>query len=302
MGIVYLNTRFSPSDKAKISILDRGLLYGDGVFETMRAYKGVVFRLEKHVERLFKSLEILGIRLEIDKAKIEKIVYKLLDKNGLSASRGKDAYVKIIVTRGASGGLLIPVGTCRATFLVYGLPHKGHPENIYKRGIKTFIAGAKCNEKSKVAGKKTLNYLDNVLCRYEAKKRGFDDGIFINTEGFVSEATSSNIFLVKRKNLFTPCLESGCLPGITREEVIRLARKFLRRKVNQGFIKIGALYSADEIFLTNSLAEIVPVVRVNKHVIGRGKPGPVTGNLRGLFRDSVNRYRVKWKIDKRDFL
>ena len=297
MSIAYLNNTFIPLDKAKISILDRGFLYGDGVFETMRAYEGVVFRLEKHIERLFKSLKALRIRLEAEPSKIQKIVYKLLDKNGL-----KGAYVKIIVTRGKSSGLLIPPEIHRATLAVYALPYKGHPAKIYKRGIKVFLAESRCNEKSRIAGKKTLNYLDNILRRYEAKKRRFDDAIFMNTESFVSEATSSNIFLVKGKELSTPSLESGCLPGITRDEVIHLAKRFLRHEVNKGFIKPGALYGADEIFLTNSLAEIIPIVRVDKHVIGKGTPGPVTEKLRELFRNSVSRYLGKWKIDKKDFL
>lgn len=298
MSIVYLINKFIPLDKAKISILDRGFLYGDGVFETMRAYEGVVFRLEKHIERLFKSLKALRIRLGTDKSKMQKIVYKLLDKNKL-----KDAYIKIIVTRGKSTGLLIPSETQpAATLAVYALPYKGHPGGVYKRGIKVFLAKPACNEKSRIAGKKTLNYLDNILCRYEAKKRRFDDAILINTRGFVSEATSSNIFLVKGRKLFTPCLESGCLPGITRNEVIRLVKRLLGHRINRGFIKVAALYGADEIFLTNSLAEIIPVVRVDNHVIGRGMPGPVTEKLRELFRNSVNRYRAKWKIDKKDFL
>ncbi|UCD55670.1 MAG: aminotransferase class IV [Candidatus Omnitrophota bacterium] len=294
--MVYLINKFVPLDKAKISILDRGFLYGDGVFETMRAYEGVVFHLEKHIGRLFKSLKMLRIRPGIDKPKMQKIVYKLLDKNKL-----KDAYIKIIVTRGKSTGLLIPPETRPATLAVYALPYKWHPGNIYKRGIKVFLARPGCNEKSPAAGKKTLNYLDNILCRYEAKKRRFDDAILINTKGFVSEATSSNIFLVKEEKLFTPCLESGCLPGITRDEIIRLAKRFWHG-INEGFIKTDTLYGADEVFLTNSLAEIVPVVRIGNHVIGRGAPGPVTEKLRGLFRDSVNRYRAKWKIDKKSFL
>ncbi len=294
MSIAYLNNSFIPLDKAKISILDRGFLYGDGVFETMRAYGGIVFRLEKHIERLFKSLKALGIRIEADKPKTQKIVYKLLEKNKL-----KEAYVKIIVTRGRSAGLLIPSAVHRPTFAVYALPYKEEPGNVYKRGIKVFLARPRYNEKSATTGKKTLNYLDNILCRYEAKKRRFDDAVFINTEGFVSEATSSNIFLAKGKKLFTPCLKAGCLPGITRDEVIHLAKRFLKNDVKETLIRAGALYGADEIFLTNSLAEIIPVVRVDNHVIGRGMPGPLTGKLRKVFRDSVNGYSGKRKIGKK---
>lgn len=276
MNIAYLNNKFIPLNEAKVSILDRGFLYGDGAFETMRAYKGIVFHLEKHIGRLFDSLKALGIRPGIDKSKLEKIVYKLLNKNKL-----KNAYVKIIVTRGN------PVSPefHRATLAVYTLLYKGYPAKIYKKGIKVLLGRAACNEKSRIAGKKTLNYLNNILWRLECKKKKFDDAIFINTNGFISEATSSNIFLVKGRKIFTPCLKTGCLPGITRDEIICLAKKFLKHKVSRGFIRASALYNASEIFLTNSLAEILPVVRVGKRIIGEGKPGPVTEKLRKLFSE-----------------
>lgn len=285
MSTAYLNNRLVPLDKAKISILDRGFLYGDGVFETMRSYKGVVFRIEKHIERLFKSLKTLRIRPEINKSRMQKIVYNLLERNGFSASGGKDAYIKIAVTRGKSVGLLIPSGKTRASLAIYALPYKPLPKNIYKKGIKVFLSGARSNERCPITGHKTLNYLSNVLCRYDARKKGFDDAVLINTKGFVSEASSSNIFLVKGKNISTPCLESGILPGITRAEVIRLARKFLKNKVSEMFIKANGLYGADEVFLTNSLAEIIPVVKVDNRIVGRGKPGPVTKKIMELFEN-----------------
>jgi branched-chain amino acid aminotransferase len=296
MRIAYLNTKFIPEEKAKVSILDRGFLYGDGAFETMRAYKGIIFHLEPHIDRLFNSLKMLRIRAGVNKTKIQKIVYKLITKNKL-----KNAYVKIIVTRGRSSGLLIPSETRKGTLAIYALPYGGCPRDIHERGIKVFISRTRYNEKSKVAGKKTLNYLDNILCRYEAKKRKFDDAVFINTEGGVVEATSSNIFLVKNGKLFTPSLQSGCLPGITRNEVIRLTKKFLENRIKESFIKENALYSADEIFLTNSLAEIVPVAKVDNSIIGKGVPGNFTKKLKRLFRESVKRYCSK-EIDKKDIL
>lgn len=283
MRVAYLNNRFVPLDKAKISVLDRGFQYGDGVFETMRSYKGVVFRLEKHIERLFKALKALGIRPKIKPPEIQKIIYKLLEKNKL-----RNAYIKVVITRGKSQGLLIPSGKTEPTVAIYALAYKKLPRNVYEKGLKVFLSKSRYNEKSKIAGKKTLNYLDNVLCRYEAKEKGFDDAILLNIKGFISEATSSNIFLVKRNKLLTPCPESGVLPGITRKEVIHLAKRFLKHKVIEDFIKRDALYSAQEIFLTNSLVEIMPVVKIDKYIVGDGKPGPVTKKLIGLFKDVVN--------------
>jgi len=177
-----------------------------------------------------------------------------LDKNRLG-----NAYIKIIVTRGKSGGLLVPSARTRPTLVIYALPYKKSAKNIYQKGIRVFLSKSGYNEKSKIAGKKTLNYLDNILCRYDAKNKNLDDVILTNTKGFVSEASSSNIFLVKGKKIYTPCIASGILPGITREEVISLARKFLKSEVREDFIKVNTLYGADEIFLTNSLVEIMPV-------------------------------------------
>lgn len=282
VNMIYLNTRFVPLDKAKISILDRGFLYGDGVFETMRSYGGVVFRLEEHIERLSRSLKTLHIRPRVSKSKIQKIVYRLLDRNRL-----KNAYIKIIVTRGRSTGLLAPSPKTRPTLVIYAMPYKKFTKDIYQKGIRVSLSKSRYNEKSKLAGNKTLNYLDNILYRYDAGRKNFDDAILANTKGFISEASSSNIFLVKGKKVVTPCLESGCLPGITRQEIIRLAGKFLKNKVCETFIRTNTLYSADEIFLTNSLAEIVPVVKVDNRVVGDGKPGPLTKRLMELFRDAA---------------
>lgn len=275
MRIAYLNNKFLPLDKAKVPILDRGFLYGDGVFETMRSYEGIVFRLEKHIARLFGSLKALGIRPKIAKYKIEKIVYKLLKKNKL-----KDVYVKIIVTRGAN----FP------TFLVYALPYVPPPENIYKKGARLYVSETRLNEKSEIAGHKTLNYLHNILCRYKAEQKACYDAVLINTDDFIAETTSSNIFLVKRKKIYTPSVKSGILPGITRSEVMRLANKNLKNRVNENFMKIDALYEADEVFLTNSLVEIMPVTKIGKHIVGAGGPGPITKNLMSLYRDAVREY------------
>jgi len=271
MKIAYLGKKFVPLNKAKIPITDRGFLYGDGVFETMRAYDGAVFRLEKHTERLFNSLKALHIRPPIAKTKIEKIVYQLLRKNRL-----KNAYTKVIVTR-------------ESKIAIYVLPVKSIPEKTYKKGIKVIVSTHRLNEKSGLAGHKTLNYLQNMLCRGEAEKKDAREAILLNTNGFVSEAASSNIFIVKEKKIFTPHLFCGILPGITREEVISLAKRFLKKKVNETYIRPRALYGADEIFLTNSLVEVLPVVKVGKYIVGEGTPGPVTKELEKCYKNATRK-------------
>src|SRR4030042_4012130 len=298
MKIAYLDDKFVPLDRAKVSILDRGFLYGDGVFETMRSYRGTVFRLEEHVGRLSRALKIIHIDLKLRFSKIEKIIYNWLDRNKLSACDcgGKDAYIKIITTRGRSSGLLAPPGRTRATFVVYALRYDPPPKRVYEEGIKTVISKEGTNERSVIAGYKTLNYLHNILCRYEAVKKGFEDAVLINTKGFVSEASSSNIFVVKRKELFTPCLKSGCLAGITRNEVTRIAKRILKYKHKESYVKISDLYNADEVFITNSLAEIMPVVKIDNRAIGSGRPGPVTKEVIALYKDSVEEYLKKKKI------
>ncbi|MFH1593500.1 MAG: aminotransferase class IV [Candidatus Omnitrophota bacterium] len=284
MQIAFLNNRFISLNKARVPILDRGFLYGDGVFETMRAYKGVVFRLEKHMNRLFRSLKLFELVPKMSKKKMQYMIYELLKK-----SRLKSAYIKVMVTRGISKGLLAPKRITAPTVAAYALTYRAPKKSIYGEGYKVLISRSSINEDSAVAGHKTLNYLQNILCRNEAEKRGFDDALLVNMKGYISESTSSNLFLIKRKKIYTPTLECGILPGITREEVIRIAR-FSGYSVCESPIREKALYDADEIFLTNSLTEIVPVVKVNDRVIADGKPGTDTKALMDLFKESVNEY------------
>jgi len=283
MSVAYLNKRFIPLNKANISILDRGFLYGDGVFETMRSYNGAVFRLEKHTSRLFKSLKALGIRPPAPKKEIEKKVYKLLRKNKLSG----DAYIKIIVTRGKAKGLLLLRGKSRPTLAIYALAYRAPSRGVYAKGIKVSLFRTGCNRNYRIARHKTLNYLPNVLWRYEAEQKGSSEAILINANGMLSEATSSSIFLVKGEKLYTPSLRCGILPGITREEVIHLAEKILKIKVRQIFMKKSFLYNASEIFLTNSLAEIMPVRKIDNYTVGKGTPGPLTKRLIGAYKHVV---------------
>jgi len=283
MNIAYLNNKFVPLDKAKVSVLDGGFLYGDGAFETMRAYNGVVFRPEKHISRLFRSLKALGIRPGASKRKIEKKVRELLKKNRFSG----DAYIKVIITRGRRGGLLFARDISRSFLVIYALKYKAPAKTVYTKGIKVSVSRRGFSRDCPMVEHKTLNYLPNILWRRAAKKHGFDDTILLNTDGFISEASTSNVFIVKGKKIYTPSLRCGILPGITREEVIRLAKKFL--DVSESRISPREAQNADEVFLTNSLAEIVPVVKIGKKPVGKGKPGPLTMELRERFKAVVSK-------------
>ena len=285
MRVAYLNKKFIPLKKAKISMLDRGFLYGDGVFETMRSYSGAVFLLEEHLERLSRSLKRLGIKANMKKPRIKKVVYDLLKKNNL-----KNAYIKIIVTRGKSSGLLVPRRPVKPTIAIYVLPYTGLNNKLHEYGVKLGICKTRLNEQSAIVGNKTLNYLDNILCRYDAENKNFDDNIIVNTRGFVSETTSSNIFAVRKNILYTPSLKSGCLPGITRKEILRISRSLLKVKVKETLIKQNSLFKSDEIFISNSLIEILPAKSVGNKIIGEGSPGPVTKELIKLYRASVYKY------------
>ena len=285
MKIAYLNNRFLPLRRAKISVLDRGFMYGDGIFETMRSYNGTVYLLERHLDRLFSSLGSLRIDPGITKKKLEKKVHTLLAKNKL-----KSAYVKIIVTRGTSEGLLVPSGKTDPTIAMFVLPHAPLPRAVYEKGIRACIAEVNINKGSPADGKKTLNYIANILFRMDSRENGFEDAIFMNSDGSVTEATSSNLFIVDGKKIYTPPVKSGILPGITREEIIRLVRRRSARAIQEKCIKKNDLFDADELFLTNSISEVVPVVKVGGRTIGRGSPGKVTGDIASLFKASVGEY------------
>ena len=282
MQVAFLNGKFVPLVNAKVSILDRGFLYGDGVFETMRSYSGKVFQLERHIDRLLISLKILRIKIPYTKNKLCLLVDRALRLNKLN-----NAYIKLLVTRGVTpGGIDIPK-TTKPTLLIYVSPLGGIAEGIYKKGIKINFACVDKNEKSFIARIKSLNYLDNILARAEARDGGFDEAVFVNAKGNVAEATTSNIFMVKRSTLITPPLRAGLLPGITRQVVIQIIKKYFRNKICEKNIKPDDLFNADEIFLTNSILEIVPVVKLGRKRIGTGKPGIFTNLVRIFYRTEV---------------
>jgi len=296
MKVVYLNGRFIPLKEAKVSCLDRGFQYGDGVFETMRSYKGCVFYIEKHINRIFRSLKEIHIRIPLTQKKTIKIIYDLLKKNILDSGRKKrqDGYIKIIITRGISKGLLYQRESSTPTVFAYSIPFKEPSRAFYRKGITASISKIYVSKYIPTRRYKTLNYLDNILCRFDAVNRSYDDTFLVNSEGFMTEATSSNLFMVVKNRLYTPRINSGIFPGITRSIIIKLARA-LNLPVKECSIKPSSLKKADEIFITNSLSEITPVVNVDRKKIGRGILGDITRALRKAFKEHINEYCKRTK-------
>ena len=267
-SLVYLNGKFLPENKAKVSCLDKGFIYGFGLFETMRSYNGKVFYLDAHINRLRKSCKILGLSV-FSKRNLGNYVIKTLETNRLS-----DAYIRLNLWK-ADNRINISVVTKK--FDMY-------KPFMYKRGKEAIISNFRVDENSPLAGLKTMNYLNFLLARQAAYKRGADEAILLNTKGEVAEGSRSNIFLVKKKVLYTPLLDSGCIPGIARGIVFRIAKRIKVRVFKQR-MRVKDLLNADEAFLTNSLMEIMPLVKVNNILIARGLPGRITEMLLKKYRE-----------------
>lgn len=279
---VYINGKFFPEDKAMISIFDRGFLFGDGAFETMRAYNSKVFELEEHIKRLSATLKALKIEFPLKLSELPQLINSLLKHNHL-----QDAYIRIGITRGdSSGGFDIPKGI-KPTLYIITKPFKPYPESWYKRGVETTIVSIRKIPSSSFNSKlKTHSFLPNILARIEARKKGAFEGILLDENGYICEGAVSNIFFVKDNMLLTPSVQNDILSGITRQTVIELVKR-LGIKAREGRFKAERLFSCNGCFLTNSLMEIMPVRRVNSSFIGNGKPDKITKALISSYRDLV---------------
>jgi branched-chain amino acid aminotransferase len=281
--LVWLNGTLCPKKDAKISIDDRGFLLGDGVFETMRSYGSRVFRLDKHLTRLFDSLAIVHLSIPYTSVELGKAVNDTLEANQL-----QEAYIRLTVTRGQGGKGIDPPETPSPTIIIVARKFIPYPEQVYKEGLKTGISGIKQNLSSSIARIKSLNFLDHILARIEAREKGLDEAILLNTEDFICEGTVSNIFLVKHGNLITPDKESGILPGVTREAVTELAlREGIR--IEERKVQPSELKEADECFLTNTLMEVMPVSEIDGKKVGQGRPGPLTLHFMEWYKDLVRK-------------
>jgi branched-chain amino acid aminotransferase len=283
---VYINGKMFDMDNAKISIFDHGLLYGDGVFEGIRVYDRLIFKLKEHIDRLYASAHAIMLDVPIGKKQMVDAMIKTLKTNGL-----KDAYVRVIVTRGV-GDLGLDPRKCKgnSTVIIITDTIALYPEKFYKDGLSIVTVPARRDIPEGISPQiKSLNYLNNILAKIEAINAGVEEAIMLNQDGFVAECTGDNIFAVKNQTLMTPPVHIGILKGITRDAVIDLTAK-AKMPFREETMTRYDLYNADECFLTGSAAEIVPVVKIDGRVISIGKPGPVT--LR-LLRD----FHLLTKID-----
>ncbi len=277
---IYIDGEYYPKDQAKVSVYDHGLLYGDGVFEGIRAYNGRVFRLEEHLERLYASARCIKIEVPIELDEMREIVLSTCRRNEL-----KDAYIRLLVTRGVGDLGLDPRKCPKATVVCIADGIKLYPVEAYEQGLKMIIASTRKNSPDAISPRiKSMNYLNNILGKIEALNAGFPEAIMLDRHGYLTECTSENLFLVKNKVLYTPTAVVGILEGITRAVVIELAQK-LGYEVEMAFLTAHDLYVADEAFATGTGAEILPVVEVAGRTINTGKPGPMTAELLAAFRE-----------------
>ncbi|MGB4371307.1 MAG: branched-chain-amino-acid transaminase [Dethiobacteria bacterium] len=278
--IIYLNGKFVPEEEAVISVFDHGLLYGDGVFEGIRAYHNRVFRLSEHLQRLYQSAKSILLEIPLSIEEMQEVVLETLRRNNL-----RDAYIRLVVTRGKGDLGLDPQKCPEPSLFCIASSIQLYPEELYEKGLEviTVPTPRNCNEAVNPRIK-SLNYLNNILAKIEANLAGTMEAIMLNPQGYVAEATGDNIFIIKEGALFTPPRHANILEGITRNAVIELARQ-RGIEVKEELFTRHDLYIADQVFLTGTAAELIPVIKVDGRIIGTGKPEPVFYQLLKDFRE-----------------
>jgi branched-chain amino acid aminotransferase len=280
--LVYIDGEFYPKSQAKVSVFDHGLLYGDGVFEGIRAYNGSVFKLREHIDRLFQSAHAMMLQMPLTKEQTIEAVLETLRKN-----KRKDAYIRLVVTRGAGDLGLDPRKCPKATIFVIAGDIALHGDESKTKGVTTLISWVRRHPVDATSHEiKSLNYLNSVMAKIEANLAGADEAVCLDKNGFVAEGVGENIFIVKNGKLITPPRCSGALAGITAQVVKKLAAK-LNYEVEEANITPFQLLNAEEAFFSGTAAEIVPIREVNKRMIGDGKPGPVTKKLMSEFQKAI---------------
>lgn len=281
---VFLNQKFVSSRHAKISVHDHGFLYGDGVFETLRAYRGKLFRLDQHLSRLEQSAKQIHLNLPRSILSIRALLYQTLEINHL-----KEALVRLTITRGTSPWGENPRKDQRPTIFILARDFRGKPRSLYHKGIKARIHPKRMVPPDKTLSRiKSISFLKNVLARIEARQFGAEEAILLNDKGYVTEGAFSNLFLVRGGHLLTPASRSGLLEGITRQAVLDVAdsRDIPTKKA---LIHPKDLLEAEEVFFTNSSWEIMPATTIGETKIGTGKPGEMSKRLLAGFRELVKK-------------
>ncbi|MFA4028622.1 MAG: hypothetical protein GDYSWBUE_000638 [Candidatus Fervidibacterota bacterium] len=278
--LVYINGELVPKSDAKISVFDHGLLYGDGVFEGIRVYGGKVFRLDEHIDRLYESAHCIWLKIPMTKEEMRQAILQTVRANRLT-----DAYIRVVVTRGVGDLGLDPWKCSNPSIIIIADRIELFPSQLYENGIEAVIVSTRRNSPQALnPAIKSLNYLNNILAKIEAKSAGKQEAIMLTIDGYVAEGSGENIFIVKNGCLHTPPVYMGILRGITRGVVLELACK-LNIPAYETVLTPRDLYTADECFLTGTGAEIVPIVAIDERTINGGKPGPITRQLMRAFRE-----------------
>jgi branched-chain amino acid aminotransferase len=281
---VFIDGKYFDERSAKVSVFDHGLLYGDGVFEGIRAYNGRVFKLREHIDRLFYSAKAILLTLPMSHGELMRATVETCRRNKLN-----DGYIRLVVTRGVGTLGLNPNRCKRPSVIIIAGRIQLYPKELYQRGMEIVTVPTTRNLHAALnPAIKSLNYLNNILAKIEANNAGCEEAIMLNAEGFVAECTGDNLFIVKGGRLLTPPLSAGALYGITRGTVMDIARED-GLDVSEPNLTRYDLFNADECFLTGTGAEIIPVTKIDGRVIGDGKPGPVTRRL-------VSRYHALTKV------
>jgi branched-chain amino acid aminotransferase len=278
--IIYLNGSFVPKEEAKVSVFDHGLLYGDGVFEGIRFYNGRVFRLDEHLQRLYDSAKAIRMEIPLKPEEMEEAILETIRKNELH-----DGYIRAVVTRGPGDLGLDPDKCSEAFVFIIAASIALYPEEHYEIGLEVITVATRRNVPEALDPRiKSLNYLNNILAKIEAKNANVIEAIMLTNDGYVVECTGDNIFIIKNEILITPPTYIGALEGVTRNAVMDLARD-MQLEVREGIFNRYEVYTADECFLTGTAAEVIPVVKVDGRIIGNGSPGKMTGELDKRFRE-----------------
>jgi branched-chain amino acid aminotransferase len=276
---VYIDGTLYPKRKAKISVFDHGLLYGDGVFEGIRVYSGRIFRFAEHMDRLYEGAAVIRLQIPLSRPKLEQAVVDTVKASGMM-----DAYIRLVVTRGQGDLGLDPEKCSRSSIIIIVDKIQLYDEKLYQEGIQIITASTRRISPNMISQRvKSLNYLNNIIAKMEANLVGVPESLMLSADGYVCECSADNIFIVKRGELLTPSPEFPILLGVTRTVVMEIAvRKGV--PVRELPLTIQDVYVADECFLTGTGAELIPVISIDRRKIGSGKPGPVTGMLLEEFR------------------
>ena len=278
----YIDGRLYPKEEAKISVLDHGFLYGDGVFEGIRAYNGRVFRLEQHLDRLWQGAKTVMLQIPLSRDELRKAVLWTLRENRL-----RDAYIRLVVSRGVGDLGLNPQKCPRPSVIIITDSISLYPAELYERGMEVVSVSTRKNRPDALnPNVKSLNYLNQILGRLEVNRQGVPEGIMLNEDGHVAEATADNIFVVLKGVLVTPPAIAGILLGITRGTVLELAARE-GIPTEERLFTLHTLYNGEESFLTGTGAEVIPVVKVDGRTIGAGVPGEISRRIMKAFRELV---------------